>query len=238
MCQETLRLARELAHPFSLVVVLTWFAMLHQFRRDPQQAQAWSEEAMEISLEQSFQNWYSVAGLVRGGALAEQGRQEEGKDQISESAALAQAIGTRIWRPYGLFLLAKAHDGAGRPVDAQEALAEALTLAEKTGERFCDSEFRRTKGEMLLGLSVGDQAEAEVCFRQALDIAREQEAKSLELRAALSMGRLLQQQGKRNEARQLLADVYDWFSEGFDTADLQEAKALLEDLGPKTEPVE
>jgi len=109
-------------------------------------------------------------------------------------------------------------------------LAEALALVDTTEERWWAAELHRLKGELLLALSTDNAAEAETCFHQALDIARRQQAKSLELRAAMSMGCLWQRQGKRAEAHELLASVYDWFTEGFDTADLQEAKALLVEL--------
>jgi predicted ATPase len=111
-------------------------------------------------------------------------------------------------------------------------LAEALTLVDTTEERWWEAELHRLEGELLLALSTDHAAQAETCFHQALDIARRQQAKSLELRAAMSLSRLWQQQGKRAEARQLLAETYGWFTEGFDTADLQEAKALLAELSP------
>jgi predicted ATPase len=118
----------------------------------------------------------------------------------------------------------------GEPEAGLTALAEALTLADTTGERWYEPELYRLKGELLLQQNADYQAEAEDCFHHALDIARNQQAKSLELRAATSLARLWQQQGKRDEARQLLGDVYNWFTEGFDTADLKDAKALLDAL--------
>jgi len=110
-------------------------------------------------------------------------------------------------------------------------LAEALTAVHKTGERQHEAELYRLKGELLLQQDIPDEHEAESCLRQAVDVARQQQAKSLELRAAMSLSRLWQQQGKRVEAHELLAPIYGWFTEGFDTADLQEAKALLAELG-------
>lgn len=133
-------------------------------------------------------------------------------------------------RPYFLALLAEAYGKAGQPEEGLTVLAEALAIVDNTGERNWEAELHRRKGDLLLiqqGQKVG---EAEECFRQALDIARRQQAKSLELRAAMSLSRLWQQQGKRDEARQMLAEIYGWFTEGFDTADLQEAKVLLEEL--------
>jgi predicted ATPase len=127
-------------------------------------------------------------------------------------------------------MLAEAYGSTGEVEAGRRVLAEALTLVDTTEERWWEAELHRLEGELLLGLSTGNAAEAETCFNQALDIASRQQAKSLELRAAMSLGRLWQQQGKCGEARQLLAELYGWFTEGFDTADLQEAKVLLEEL--------
>ena len=140
------------------------------------------------------------------------------------------ATGTEFVQPYFLAILAEAHGLQGEPEKGLTVLTEALALAETTGERWYESECYRLKGTLLLQQSSDNQAEAEHCFHHALDIARSQQAKSFELRTAASLARLLQQQGKRQEAHDLLAPVYHWFTEGFDTADLQEAKALLEAL--------
>src|SRR5262249_50272650 len=127
-------------------------------------------------------------------------------------------------------LLVEAYGKAGQAEEGLRVLAEALTAVHKTGERQHEAELYRLKGELLLKQDVPDEQEAESCFRQAIDIARQQQAKSLELRAATSLSRLWQQQGKRTEAHDLLAPIYGWFTEGFDTTDLQEAKALLDAL--------
>ncbi len=131
---------------------------------------------------------------------------------------------------YFLALLAEAHGIVGKPEEGLTPLAEALTLVDKTEERFWEPELYRLKGDLLLAHSAKNHAEAGTCFQKALDVARRQEAKSLELRAAMSLSRLWQKQGKKREARQLLADIYDWFTEGFDTVDLKEAKALLKEI--------
>ena len=133
-------------------------------------------------------------------------------------------------RPYSLALLAEAHGTMGQPEAGLAALTEALTLVDTTGERWYEPELYRLKGELLLQQSSDNHTEAEACFLHALDIARHQEAKSFELRTATSLARLWQSQGKRDEARQLLGDVYGWFTEGFDTADLKDAKGLLDEL--------
>ena len=131
---------------------------------------------------------------------------------------------------YWLALLAEAYGKAGQVEEGLRLLAEALAHVDTTGERNYAAEVYRLKGELLLGQAIPDEAQAETCLHQALDIARHQQAKSWELRAALSLSRLWQRQGKRAEAHQMLAEIYAWFTEGFDTADLQEARALLQEL--------
>jgi predicted ATPase len=162
---------------------------------------------------------------------ARQGPGEEGITQIQQSLTAWRATGAKVFRPYGLALLAEAYGKVGQREAGLTRLAEALLVVDDTGERRWEAELHRLKGEFLLARAPDDHAEAEACFQQALDIARHQQAKSWELRAAMSLSRLWQQQGKRDEARELLAPVYAWFTEGFDTVDLQEAKALLEELG-------
>ena len=141
-----------------------------------------------------------------------------------------RATGAELVQPYFLALLAEAYEKAGQAEEGLLVLAEALALVRTSGERRKEAELYRLKGELLLARSPEHHRQAEACFHQALALARRQQAKSLELRAAMSLSRLWQQQGKRGEARELLAPIYGWFIEGFDTADLQEAKALLEEL--------
>jgi len=141
-----------------------------------------------------------------------------------------RATGAVLNQPYYLALLAEAHGAMGQPEGGLTALTEALTLVDTTGERWYEPELYRLKGELLLQQNSAKQADAESCFQHALDLARNQQAKSFELRAAMSLARLWQQQDKRQEAYDLLAPVYNWFTEGFDTADLQDAKALLDAL--------
>ena len=142
-----------------------------------------------------------------------------------------RATGTEKERTYFLALLAEGYRGTGEVQEGLRVLAEALAAAHHSREHYCEAELHRLKGELLLLQSTDQHAEAAAWFHHALAEARHQQAKSLELRAALSLGRLWQQQGKRGEARALLAPIYGWFTEGFETADLQEAKALLEELG-------
>ena len=175
---------------------------------------------------------------MRGWAIAVQEHSTEGLVQIRQGLDMYQSTGAEFQRPHFLALLAEASGLLGQPEGGLAALEEALTLMEKTGERYYEAELHRQRGELLLlreakshpAQDSRDQHEAEACFQHALDVARQQQAKSLELRAAMSLARLWQRQGKRAEAYDLLAPVYGWFSEGFDTADLIDAKALLDEL--------
>jgi predicted ATPase len=168
--------------------------------------------------------------ILLGWALAEQGQGEEGIAQIRKGLASWQATGAELYRPYWLALLAEAYGKVGKIEEGLAVLTEALDAAHKNGERYYEAELYRLKGELLLVLSAENQSEAEVCFRQAIDIARQQSATSLELRAVTSLSRLLQKQGKKEDARKILAEIYGWFTEGFDTGDLREAKTLLQGL--------
>jgi predicted ATPase len=141
-----------------------------------------------------------------------------------------EASGNQIQRAYSLGLLANAYSQAGLVSEGLALLDEALAAVDKTGGRWAEVELHLLKGELLMRQAVSNAQQAEICFRQALAVAGRQQAKSLELRAAMSLSRLWQSQGKRAEARQLLGDIYGWFTEGFDTPDLKHAKALLEEL--------
>jgi predicted ATPase len=159
-----------------------------------------------------------------------QGQAEEGAAQIRQALAAWRAMGAGMAVSHWLVLLAEAYGQAGQAEEGLRLLAEALALANAGGERRHEAELYRLKGQLLLAHSAEQHTEVETCFRHALDLARHQQAKSLELRAATSLSRLWQQQGKRAEAHELLAPIYGWFTEGFDTADLKDAKALLNEL--------
>ena len=228
---EALALARRMAHHYTLAVALCHCALLHQFRREVQLTEELSEELMALSTEQGFAYWPGVATAMKGWVLAERGQGEAGIAELRSAMATIRAIGTVAELPWYLALLAGAHGIVGQTAEGLDAIAEALALVASTNERFYEAEIYRLKGELLLkdsGSNTG--AEAESCFRQALDIARVQSAKSWELRAATSLARLWRDQGQRTEAHDLLAPVYGWFTEGFDTADLKDAKALLDAL--------
>jgi predicted ATPase len=243
--QEALTLAHELGCPLNLVIARRFAATLHQFRREGQLVLEQAEAAMVLAREQGFAHRLAEATILLGWALAAQGQGAEGMAQIRQGLAAYQATGSETGRPYHLALLTEGYDTVSQREEGLRVLAEALATAETTEERYWEAELYRLKGELLLQSPVQSPTsnverrmldtppethEAENCFHQALDIARRQAAKSLELRAAMSLSRLWQQQGKRDEARELLAPLYGWFTEGFDTADLQEAKALLEAL--------
>jgi predicted ATPase len=159
-----------------------------------------------------------------------QGQGEEGMAQVRQGIATWQATGAALFIPCFCTWLAEVADHLGHPEDGLQALAEASTLVEQHEERYWEVEVCRLRGVLLLRQPETPQAEAEVWLQRALDVARRQEAKSLELRAAMSLARLWQSQGKRQDAYDLLAPVYGWFTEGFDTADLQDANRLLEKL--------
>jgi predicted ATPase len=239
-------LDRARARPFSLTHALSAAASLHQCRREGRLAQEQAEAMMAIASEHGFPFFSARGAMLRGWALAAQGQGEKRVAQLHQGLAAHRATETTLGQPYFLALAAEAWTWVGQADAGLHALDEALTATRQTGEQLYEAELHRLKGELLLQSSARSPtanvetkglgtlpgaSEAETCFHQALDVARRQQAKSLELRAALSLSRLWQQQGKRTTAHDLLAPIYGWFTEGFDTADLQETKALLEDLG-------
>jgi class 3 adenylate cyclase/predicted ATPase len=239
--KAALTLAQELSHLFSLAGARNFTAMTHQFRRDRPLTQEWAEASVTLAREQGFPVWLGLGAVLQGWARAELGQSEEGITQIRQGLATNQAIGTGLFQSYYLALLAEAYGKAGQAEDGLAVLAEALTVVDTSGERFYEAELYRLTGELTLQQSKVQssrvkvpspqaEAEAEACFHKAIEIARKQQAKSLELRAVMSLSRLWQQQGKKKEAHELLAETYGWFTEGFDTKDLQEANALLEEL--------
>ena len=228
---DALALAHELSHPYSLAFARCWAACVSQLRRDVPAVHEHAEAAVALSTEQGFPHWAAMGTSLRGWALAMQGQGEEGMAQVRQGIASSRATGAALNVPYFCTLLADVCGHLGHTEDGLQALAEAHTLVEQHEERWWEAEVYRLRGVLLLRQTGTPQAEAETCFQRALDVARRQEAKSLELRAAMSLARLWQQQGKRDAAHDLLAPIYGWFTEGFDTADLQEAKALLEELG-------
>jgi predicted ATPase len=232
--RQALELARDLSHPFSLALAHCYAAMLHQFRREPRLVQQQAEAAISLCTEQGYTYYLAWASLLRGWALTAQSADRASEDpmaQVQQGFTDLLATGAGIREAYYRALLAEAAGSRGDSAAGQQLLAEAFAAVQRTEERYWEAELYRLQGELL-----GQEAErpqwegAEAHFLQALEVARGQQAKSLELRAAMSLGRLWREQGKRDAARTLLAPAYHWFTEGFDTADLQEAKALLDAL--------
>jgi predicted ATPase len=224
---EALALAQRLSHPFSLVFARCLAAFIYQFRRDVPAVHQHAEAVVALATEQGLPLWAAQGKSPRGWALAMQGQGEEGIAQVRQGIAAYRATGAALTVPYFCTVLADVCDHLGHTADGLQALAEGHTLVEQHEERYWEAEIHRLRGVLLLQQPGTPPAKSEAWLQRALDVARRQEAKSLQLRAAMSLARLWQQQGKRAEAYDLLAPIYGWFSEGFDTADLQEAKALL-----------
>jgi predicted ATPase len=201
--QEVLALAQQLGHTPSLALLEYFAAILCQSRRDVAETYVHADALMALAIDQGFVLRLEQGRILRGWALAMQGDVAEGVAQLRQGLAAHQDIGPKVGQPYRLSLL-----------------AEALTLVAATEERWWEAELHRLKGALLLQLALPEVSQAEACCQQALDVARRQQAKALELRAALSLSRLWQQQGQRAAARDLLVPIYGWFTEGFDTADL------------------
>jgi adenylate cyclase len=230
--REALTLAQESSHTFSLGLALNYCALVHQARREAQHVRESAEATIRLAREHGFVQWLAGGMVMRGWALAEQGSIEEGIEQIRQGMATWQTVGTELGQTHMLFRLAEVYGKSGQTEEGLRLLDEALAIIHERDEYHAETEIYRLRGELLLAQR-GERrkvAEAEEYFCQALALARQRQAKSLELRTAISLSRLWQQQGKHAEAHQLLAEIYAWFTEGFDTLDLQEAKALLDVL--------
>jgi predicted ATPase len=229
--QEALTLAQELSHPYSLAFAQHCMASVHQRRREAAAVQEYAEALLTLATRQGFAFYRGFGLCWRGWALAAQGQGEAGLTQLRQGLEAIVAIAQTLSRPLCLVLLAEAAGQVGHVEEELSRLAEACTAREASERGDVLPEAYRLQGACLLRQAVPDVVQAEACFQQALALARHQQAKAWELRAALSLARLWQCQGKHTAARALLAPVYGWFTEGFDTADLQEAKALLAALG-------
>ena len=237
--QKALRLAEEVAHFYSIAFALHFSALLLLCLREGQLAQERAEACITFSREKAFPFPLAFASMTLGGAYVEQGQEQGGSGAIEQALAAYQGTFVTLGRPYFLALLARAYGSAGRIGAGLQVVAEGLEVMVNTDERWCEAELYRIKGELLLaqeGLRLQAEGfrekteEAEACFLKAIEIAQRQQAKSLELRATMSLARLWQQQGKTPEAHRMLSEVYHWFTEGFDTKDLQEAQGLLAEL--------
>ena len=222
--------ARQLEHPQSLSMIVLFAAQLSQFRREDMAAKASAEEALEISAEHGLHAISLWCLLPRGWALVQQGEVGMGIADIEQAMARRRAFGMGAVWPWYLALAAEAYGADGQFEEGLRALDEAMQWVRRNGERLYEAEVHRIRGELLLHRQAPDPAAAEACFAEALAVAREQEARSWELRAATSLARMWRQRGRREDARALLEPIYLWFTEGFDTADLQDAKSLLDQL--------
>jgi predicted ATPase len=228
-------LAHRQSHAFSLAVAVVHLPVISCLRREWRKLQEQAETAIALCTEQGFGAILAQARTYRGYALAQQGQTEQGIAEFRAGLDAQLATGAILFRPWYFYYLAEAYGTAGRFEEALDAVAEALAITERAGERQIEAELYRLKGELTLRGSAAEashsfQKEAEECFRKSIGIARQQEAKSFELRAVTSLSRLWKLHGKNAEALQRLAEIYGWFSEGFDTANLKEARALLEEL--------
>jgi DNA-binding SARP family transcriptional activator len=227
--QEALALARELDHPFSLADVLCFAGcVFNGLRRDAQALKEHAEELERLSEDLGFLSFLPTGTSYRGDALIKLGQVQEGVERIRAGMAVRQSVSAHCYFSGIMGALAEAQGKVGQPEKGLATLAEAFAFVEETDERYCEAELYRLRAELLL--IQGEGAEAETSLHQAIEVARRQQAKSWELRATSSLARLWQQQGRKDEARQTLAEIYGWFTEGLDTADLTEAKALLEEL--------
>jgi predicted ATPase/class 3 adenylate cyclase len=227
---EALALARRLSHPVSKAAAANFGWMVYQLLRDPHASREQADAAVTLSTEpeQEFELWRAWGMIGQGSALTESGQVEDGIARLRAGMSALRMTGAQISLPSFNTLLAQAHRKAGRAEEALRILAEAETMVSKTGERWCLAPLCRLRGQLLLRRGEdGNEEAAEECFRRAIAVAQEQRAKSLELRAAMSLSRLWKKQGKRVAARQVLSEPYNWFTEGFDTPDLREARALI-----------
>jgi DNA-binding SARP family transcriptional activator/predicted ATPase len=234
--REAMALARQLDHPYTLDFALsTAGAFLHQIRGETDEARELNEAALLLSTEEGFPLSLAAGTVLRGWTLAVAGQADAGITAIHQGLDTMQGMGTETRRSHCLALLAEAHASAGQVAEGLSALDEALDHVQATGERYYEAEIHRLKGELLLMQGVEVEAEtnlrhAEGCFQRAIEVSSRQRARSWELRATMSLARLWQAQGKGEAARKALVEIYGWFTEGYDTPDLGEAKALLEEL--------
>ena len=224
-------LAQEGAHSSSVAFARMLMAIAYQLRREIDAAHEQAEALVALATEQGFELFLAIGGILRGGTRTAPGQRGEQISQIRQNLAAQRETGSGVWEPYFLGLLADVYAQDGQVEAGLVTLDEALAAAQATGQRLVEAELYRLRGSLLLRQTGTSLTEVETWLQRALDVARRQEAKSLELRAAdESRAGSGAQQGKRKEAHDLLAEVYAWFTEGFDTADLQEARALLEEL--------
>jgi predicted ATPase len=227
---QALSLAHELGDSPSITHALCTRAQVHQVMMEVRPALEIAEAAIAMAEKDGFPVFVSYAGIVKGWALAQLSQAEEGVAQIRGGLTLAAATGSGLWRTYNLAQLAEACGKAGRIDEGLDAIAEAWDLTQQNGERWWEAEIHRLRGDLLFKQKGSNPEEAQTSIEQAIEVACRKGAKSLQLRATGSLARLMAEQGRRDEARTMLSKIYGWFTEGFDTADLKDAKALLEEL--------
>jgi predicted ATPase len=235
--ERALTHAESFAHPFTIVGILFFVTHVRQFRGEYDAAWALTQRLVSLGREQGFVLYEAVGVLTQGIILVQRGELEHGVALITTGLGQYQRLGAQLMAPFFLAFLAEAYLRQGQVADGLQVINEALRLTATNFDRFWEAELYRLRGELLLAQEGARQStpgpgaeDAEACVQQALAIARQQGTKALELRAAMSLSRLWQRQGKRGKTRQLLVEVYGGFSEGFDTADLQAAQALLAEL--------
>jgi predicted ATPase len=227
---KAVELARSLSHPFSLAYALGIGSLLCHLRRKTPETFEYAEEARHLGSGQGILYWSSVGGVLGAWALTEQGESREAIVRARRALSDYSATGSVLMRPYWLALLAGALAKEGKAEEAMQVLADAQAIVEASGERWCEAELHRLMGELLLLKSASNFVQAEACFERALDTAREQRARSFEMRTAISLSRLWKGTGKAKQGHKLLAKLYGSFTEGFDTPDLIDARILLDQL--------
>jgi predicted ATPase len=226
--RESIALARELSKPYQLASALYFACRLRQLRREPLPARELADEVIALSTEWGFSLWMAAGMATRGWCLVEEGALEQGIKDLQLGRAQWMAIGNadRLSPP-----LSEGYWRAGRMDEATATIDDLFAVIERTGTGGAqEADVHRQKGELTLARNGSKADQAEASFRTAIEISRKQQTKSWELRATTSLARLFDKQGKRDEARAMLAEIYNWFTEGFDTADLKDAKALLDEL--------
>jgi predicted ATPase len=223
-------LAQDLAHPGSIVNALPFASIVYLLLGDVASLRDVADSMIALSAEHGFPQWQAFGRILDTWIQSEQGHGEVSIPQLRREIGEYRALGNDLWVPCFLSLLASACLRLGAADEGLAAVADALRTADVTGARLWDAEFLRLKGELLLARDAAAGPDAEIAFRQAIDLARQQSTKSWELRAAVSLSRLWRRHGRRTEAARLLAEIYGWFTEGFDTTDLREARVLLDEL--------
>ncbi len=223
-------LIRRLDNVYTHARSLYWDAIVRQIVGDWVAVRAQANKAIEMATEQGFALVQAAGTVLLGWTQVHEGHGAEGERQIRQGVDAYRATGAGLHLPHFLAALSEAARAHGRPAEGLDVLADAMAIVERTGERYFEAELHRLQGELLLDRSPDDHGPAEGAFQKALSVARAQQARSLELRAATSLARLWRDQGKTNEARELVAPIYNWFTEGFDTPDLKDARSLLDEL--------